>query len=126
MGLKIIRPLMTTDVQISVVPVVQRFFTEMEKSIPENTTYRIDAGKFLDDSGNKVEYFPPLNLNNSYFNVYINGFLQMEENFAYTAGEEGIGNLLITVPEGSEIPAGTPIILEVVNFEPVVNNSRKN
>jgi hypothetical protein len=42
----------------------------------------------------------------------------MDDNFAYTAGEEGIGNLLISIPDGSEIAAGTPIILEVINFNP--------
>lgn len=122
MGLKIIKPVMTSEAKITIFPTITRFFYEMEKSVSELTTFKIDAAKFLDDAGNTVQSLPPLSMNNSYFNVYINGFLQMDDNFAYTSGEEGIGNLLISVPDDAEINTGTPIIVEVVNYDPTVKN----
>lgn len=118
MGLKIIKLAVTSDTKIALSPTVTRFFYEVLEPLSQITTLRIDAAGFLDDSGHNVDSLPFLNLNNSYFNVYINGVLQMDDNFAYTAGEEGIGNLLISIPDGSEIAAGTPIILEVINFNP--------
>jgi hypothetical protein len=47
----------------------------------------------------------------------------MDDNFAYTSGEAGIGNLLISIPEGSVIAKGTPIVLEVINFNPTLKNT---
>lgn len=44
----------------------------------------------------------------------------MDENFSYTAGEYGIGSLLLSLPDDSEIPKGTPIIMETVNFHPEI------
>ncbi|MBU0940686.1 MAG: DUF4183 domain-containing protein [Bacteroidetes bacterium] len=85
------------------------------------STYKIDASAFFDDSGEVVQELPTLNLNNSYFNVYINGSLQMDENFAYTAGGEGVGSLLLSIPEESEILKDSPIIIEVVNFNPEIS-----
>ncbi|MDF2855973.1 MAG: hypothetical protein K0Q87_1824 [Neobacillus sp.] len=123
MGLKIIKPVFEAESKITLSPSVTHFFYELEQSIPEETMVKIDVAKFLDDTGTAVESFPSLKLNNSYLNVYINGVVQMEDNFAYTAGENGIGNLLITVPEGSDIVKGTPIIIEVINFDPTHNTS---
>ncbi|BBO00354.1 MULTISPECIES: DUF4183 domain-containing protein [Sporolactobacillus] len=120
MGLKIIKPVFEAKTSIALSPSVTRFFYELEQSVPEETVVKIDAAKFLDDTGAAVQSFPELELNNSYINVYINGVVQMEDNFAYTAGENGVGNLLITVPEGSTIAKGTPIIIEVANFDPVL------
>lgn len=37
---------------------------------------------------------------------------------AYTAGAAGVGSLAITVPAGSTILVGSPIVLEVTNFAP--------
>lgn len=121
MGLKIIKPVFEVKSSIKVSPSVTRFFYELEQSIPEETVVKIDAAKFLDDSGETVESFPVSELNNGYMNVSINGVVQMEDNFAYTAGEKGVGNLLITVPKGSDIAKGTPIIIEVINFDPMIN-----
>jgi hypothetical protein len=118
-GLKIIKPVFTAESEVTLSPTVVHFFYEIGQEIPEETIVKIDVAKFLDDAGEPVGSFPPLKLNNSYLNVFINGMVQMEDNFAYTAGESGIGNLMITVPEGSEIIKGTPIIVEVVNFDPV-------
>ncbi len=123
MGLKIIKLAVTAESKIATSPRITRFFYEILEPIRESNSLKIDAADFFDDSGNKVDSLPSLNMNNSYFNVYINGVLQMEENFAYTAGEEGVGNLLIFIPEGSEIAAGTPVILEVINFNPILQTT---
>lgn len=119
MALKIIKLAIVTPKQtVSTSPTVARYFFEVPETITEVTTYKINAADFLDDRGETAQSLPTLNLNNSYFNVYINGVLQMEENFSYTAGENGIGSLLLSLPDGSEIPKGTPIIMETVNFFP--------
>ena len=119
MALKIIKLAIVTPKQtVSTSPTVARYFFEVPETITEVTTYKINASDFLDDRGEAAQSLPTLNLNNSYFNVYINGVLQMEENFSYTAGEDGIGSLLLSLPDGSEIPKGTPIIMETVNFFP--------
>ena len=44
----------------------------------------------------------------------------MEENFSYTLWEDGIGSLLIYLPDYSNIHKGTPIIMETVNFHPEI------
>ncbi len=103
MSLKIIKLAVTSETKITTSPTVTRFFYEVLEPVSNINTLKIDTSHFLDDTGNKVSLLPSLNLNNSYFNIYINGVLQMDDNFAYTAGEEGIGNLLISIPEGSEI-----------------------
>lgn len=120
MGLKIIKSVSAMQNKIVVAPEISRFFYELDKNIGESTILKINAEDFLDDSGNKINLLPALNMMNSYFNVYINGILQMDEIFSYTSGEQGVGNLLISIPDGTEIELGTPIILEVVNFEPTV------
>lgn len=106
--------------RIVVAPEVSRFFYELDKTIGDSTIFKINAEEFLDDSGSIIDFLPALNLMNSYFNVYINGILQMDDIFSYTAGEHGVGNLLISLPDDTEIEQGTSIILEVVNFEPTV------
>jgi hypothetical protein len=121
MSLKIIKLSVTTETKFSISPAINRYFFETTTPILSGTTLKIDASNFVDDTGVEVVMFPPLNLNNSYFNVYINGVLQMDGNFAYTAGENGVGNLLVSVPEGSEIQEHVPIILEIVNFDPFSN-----
>lgn len=123
MGLKIIKLAITSETKIATSPTVSRFFYEVLEPLSQITSLKIDAANFLDDTGRNVHSLPSLNLNNSYFNVYINGVLQMDDNFAYTAGEQGIGNLLISIPEGSDIPVGTPIVLEVINFNPTLKTN---
>nr|WP_106779646.1 DUF4183 domain-containing protein [Lysinibacillus timonensis] len=120
MGLKIIKSVSAMPQNIILAPDISRFFYELKKNVPESSIFRINAEEFLDDTGSKVSSLPALNMMNSYFNVYINGILQMDDIFSYTAGERGIGNLLISVPDGSELDIGTSIVLEVVNFEPTV------
>ncbi|MRX74254.1 DUF4183 domain-containing protein [Bacillus lacus] len=123
MSRKIIKLAVTSDTQVSVVPSISCFFHEITENLHQGTDFKIEASQFLDDSGKNAESLPHLNPNNSYFNVYVNGIVQMADNFAYTAGEGDIGNLIISVPEESFIPAGTPVIIEVVNFKPVIHTT---
>ncbi|WP_232509688.1 DUF4183 domain-containing protein [Parageobacillus thermoglucosidasius] len=82
-------------------------------------TLTIDAANFLQDGGNPATELPTLATNNSYYNVYINGVLQMEGIATYTPGATGVGSLAINVPAGGDpIPANTPIVLEIVQFAP--------
>jgi len=122
LSLKIIKLAGMSNHKITALPTVTRLFHVVPKTIAEMNTHKIDASQFYDDAGEVVKELPTLNLNNSYFNVYINGALQMDENFAYTAGEEGIGSLLISIPEDSDIPKGSPIIVEVINFHPEISS----
>ncbi|QCR34291.1 DUF4183 domain-containing protein [Lysinibacillus sp. SGAir0095] len=122
MGLKIIKSVSAMQNKIVVAPEVSRFFYELKKNVGESSMLRINAEDFLDDSGNRIDSLPALNMMNSYFNVYINGILQMDDIFSYTSGGKGIGNLLVSLPEETEIELGTPIILEVINFEPTVKS----
>lgn len=117
MPLKIITIANNTQT-ITLSPLVTRLFHEVGKTLSGVTTYKINVKDFFNDAGEIVEELPELNLNNNYFHVFVNGVLQMDENFAYTAGEQGIGSLLISVPEETVIPAGTPIIVEIINFYP--------
>lgn len=121
LSLKIIKLALVPKQTVSIAPEVTRLFHEVTETIIEVSTYKIDASGFFDDRGEVVQNLPSLNMNNSYFNVYINGVLQMDDNFAYTAGEDGVGSLLISLPEDSEIPTGTPIIMEIINFHPEIN-----
>ncbi|MBK3494480.1 DUF4183 domain-containing protein [Viridibacillus sp. YIM B01967] len=86
------------------------------------STYKIGANDFLNDLGEVVEHLPELNLNNNYFHVFVNGVLQMDDIFAYTAGEQGIGSLIISIPEESQISAGSPVVVEIVNFHPKIGS----
>jgi hypothetical protein len=121
LSLKIIKLAGTPIQKISTLPTVTRLFHVVPETISEMSTHKIDTAQFFDDSGEAVQELPALNLNNSYFNVYINGLLQMDDNFAYTAGEEGIGSLLVSIPEESEITKGSPVIVEVINFNPEIS-----
>lgn len=78
----------------------------------------VTVNQFWTDTGADAVTLPDLTVNNSYFNVYINGVLQMEDLSTYTPGGTGVGQLEITVPAGSDIKINSPVVLEVVNFEP--------
>lgn len=121
LSLKIIKLAGTPNPKISLLPTVTRLFHVVPETISENSTHKIDTSEFFNDSGEVAQELPNLNMNNSYFNVYINGTLQMDDNFAYTAGEEGIGSLLISISEESDILKGSPIVLEVINFNPEIS-----
>ncbi len=121
LSLKIIKLAGTPNPKISLHPSITRLFHVVPETVSEISTHRIDTSQFFDDSGEVAKELPQLNMNNSYFNVYINGTLQMDDNFAYTAGEEGIGSLLISISEESDILKGSPVVLEVINFNPEIS-----
>lgn len=81
-------------------------------------TLTIDAADFFGDTGGAATALPALATDNIYYNVYINGVLQMAGLSTYTPGATGVGSLAITVPAGSSVLTGSPIVLEVVNFAP--------
>lgn len=120
MALRIIKLALEAPQTISTTPLVMRYFHEVPNSVKGLGTYKIGVEDFLDDTGEVAEELPLLNLNNNYFHVFINGVLQMDDNFSYTAGKQGIGSLIISIPEDSEISVGSPVILEIVNFFPEI------
>ncbi|OIJ18765.1 hypothetical protein BKP45_15905 [Anaerobacillus alkalidiazotrophicus] len=117
MPLRIMKLYVSATTETDVAPDVTRFFYETEANIT-NTTLSIDAADFEDDTGAAATALPELATDNSYYNVYINGVLQMEGISSYTAGATATGKLEITVGENETIPTGTPIVLEVTNFAP--------
>lgn len=42
----------------------------------------------------------------------------MDGIYVYTLGATGAGSVVITVPEAGSILAGSPIVLEIVNYTP--------
>ncbi|PEC19302.1 DUF4183 domain-containing protein [Bacillus cereus] len=96
-----------------------RFFYVTTAPTTAGNSLTIDAASFFQDDGSAVTTLPTLTANNSYFNVYVNGVLQMEGISAYTPGATGVGSLIVTVPAGAgTILTGTPVILEIVQFAP--------
>lgn len=119
MALKLMKLLVTASTSTNAVPTNTRFFNTTTSQTAAGTTLTIDAADFFDDAGAAVTTLPTLATNNSYFNVYINGVLQMEGISTYTPGATGVGSLAIAVPAGGDsIPTNTPVVLEVVNYAP--------
>jgi hypothetical protein len=111
--------LVTASTTTSVDPEQEKFFHVTTGETSAGTTLSIDTADFFDDAGAVATDLPVLNTDNSYFNVYINGVLQMEGISTYTPGATTEGSLDVDVPAGGDpILAGTPIVLEVVNFSP--------
>ncbi len=108
----------TANVTVDTSPTVERFFNEAASTITGAGTLTIAVGDFWTDTGADATTLPALATDNSYFNVYVNGVLQMEDLLAYTPGGTGVGQLIITVPAGSTIEQNTPIVLAITNFTP--------
>lgn len=102
---------------MTVTPVVQRFFHTVPTQVTEGT-HIIPVEDFETDAGDAATEFPELATDNSYYNVYINGVMQMGNLTTYVPGGSGTGQVSIVVGEEETIEPGTPIVLEVVNFEP--------
>ncbi len=110
------------DTSTEIEPTDNRFFYITTTQIDPEETLTIDAEDFFDDTGNEVTELPILIENNHFYNVFINGVLQMKGISTYTAGEEG--SLVIEVPENDKaILAGTPVVLEIVNYNPESTNN---
>ncbi|WP_071392799.1 DUF4183 domain-containing protein [Bacillus tuaregi] len=119
MALQLMKLLVTATTTTEIVPADTRFFHVTNALTAAGSTLTIDAASFFDDAGAEVTSLPTLAANNSYFNVYVNGVLQMEGISTYTPGATGVGSLAIDVPAGGgDIPADTPIVVEVLNYAP--------
>ncbi|RJE90534.1 DUF4183 domain-containing protein [Paenibacillus sp. 1011MAR3C5] len=91
------------------VPTVNRYFYIPSSDIDLSAPVVIPANLFTDDSGNPINLFPVLGMN-SYNNLFINGILQ--EGNTYSLNPIALN----FNPQGSIIYAGSPIILEIVQF----------
>lgn len=105
-------------------PADTRFFYVTTGETAAGATLTIDAAAFSDDTGTAVVTLPTLANNNSYFNVYLNGVLQMEGISTYTPGATGVGKLEVAVPAGGQpILADTAVVVEVMNYTPTTTNT---
>lgn len=118
MPLQIMKLAIAASTTVTTSPDVTKFFYTLTSTLTGPTTLTIDAADFFDDTGTAVTTLPALTANNSYFNVYINGVLQMEGLSVYTPGATTVGSLAVNVPAGSDLLVGSPIVLEIVNFTP--------
>ena len=107
----------TTSVETG--PQLQKFFHVTTTETAAGSTLTINVDNFFDDPGAAATELPDLAANNSMYNVYVNGVLQMQDLTTYTPGTSGTGSLAIDVPAGGPpILANSPIVLEVLNFDP--------
>ena len=119
MALQLMKLLVTATTTTTVGPTPEKFFHVTTAETPAGSTLSIDTADFFDDAGTAATDLPALATDNSYFNVYINGILQMEGILTYTPGATTVGSLDIDVPAGGDpILQSTPIVLEVVNYSP--------
>lgn len=119
MPLQLMKLVVTASTTTNVVPQDQRFFYVTTAETAPGSTLTIDAADFFQDDGSAVTELPALSADNSYYNVYVNGVLQMGGLSTYTPGATTVGSLSINVPAGGDsILADTPIVLEVVNYSP--------
>jgi hypothetical protein len=119
MALQLMKLLVTATTTTEVVPTPEKFFHVTTGETAAGSSLSIDTADFFKDDGAAATNLPTLATNNSYFNVYINGVLQMEGNSTYTPGATAVGSLNFAVPAGGDpILANTPIVLEVVNYAP--------
>ncbi|MEK4381744.1 DUF4183 domain-containing protein [Aeribacillus sp. FSL K6-2848] len=119
MPLQLMKLVVTASTTTNVVPQDQRFFYVTTAETAPGSMLTIDAADFFQDDGSAVTELPALSADNSYYNVYVNGVLQMGGLSTYTPGATTVGSLSINVPAGGDsILADTPIVLEVVNYSP--------
>jgi hypothetical protein len=124
MAIQLMKLNVTVSTSTVTTPTDTRFFYVTDAQTDPENTLTIDAADFFDDDGAAVVTLPTLTADNSYFNVYVNGVLQMEGINTYTPGATGVGQLEIAVPAGGEpILAQTPVVLEVMNYAPVSTNT---
>lgn len=122
MALQLMKLQITASSTVSVDPTPEKFFYVTTGETAAGTTLSIDTADFFDDSGAAATDLPTLATDNSYYNVYINGVLQMGGLSTYTPGATTVGSLDIDVPAGGDpIITGSPVVLEVVNYTPTSN-----
>lgn len=119
MALQLMKLQITASSTIETAPQQQRYFYVTTADTAAGGTLSIDAASFFDDAGQAVVTLPDLAVNNSIYNVYINGIIQMDGISTYTPGATAVGSLAINVPTGGEpIISNSPIVLEIINFDP--------
>lgn len=118
MPLKIMKLAIEATSLISVNPLITRLFYEVPAALEGPTELTIDPASFWTDTGGAATVLPVLTAENSSFEVFINGVLQMEDISTYTPGATGVGSLVLTIPDGSSILAGSPVVLVVTNYAP--------
>lgn len=119
MALQLMKLQIGGTITTNVEPNAASFFNVTTTDTAAGSTLTIDAASFFQDDGSAITELPPLATDNSYFTVYINGVAQMESLSTYTPGATGVGSLAIAVPAGGDpIIAGSPVVLQVVNFTP--------
>ncbi|MGQ7169346.1 DUF4183 domain-containing protein, partial [Escherichia sp. R-CC3] len=110
MALQLMKIAATGSTVTTTDPDDSRFFYVTTAPTTAGNTLTIDAASFFDDNGTAVTTLPTLATNNSYFNVYVNGVLQMEGISTYTPGATGVGSLAIAVPVGADtVLTDTPV-----------------
>lgn len=124
MPLQLMKIVVSVTTAVETAPAPERFFYVTTTETAAGATLTIDAADFFNDSGAAATALPALASDNSMYNVYVNGVLQMDGISVYTSGATAVGSLVINVPdEGEVILADSPIVLEVVNFVPVATNT---
>ncbi|WP_147534298.1 DUF4183 domain-containing protein [Bacillus marasmi] len=94
---------------VKITPAVKRFFYICEEDIDLSVKQLIPANNFTNDQGILVTGFP-YKKPNGYNNLFINGLMQ--QGSIYSISTKG---LTINAVSGT-IFAGTPIIIEMVDF----------
>lgn len=123
MALRLLKLNVEVTSTVDVNPVVTRFFYVTDEETAPGGTLTIMRSEFFDDTGEALTTeLPSLEEDNSYYNVYVNGVLQMGDLSSFTpdvADPSTDPVLTIQVPLAGDGPllGGTPIVLEVVNFE---------
>lgn len=121
---KLMKLNVTVSTSTVTAPAITRFFYDTTSQTAAGATLTVDAADFLDDNGTAVVTLPALTTDDSYFNVYLNGVLQMESICTYTPGATTVGKLEVAVPAGGEpILSDTPLVVEVMNYVPVSTNT---
>ncbi|MBB6730422.1 DUF4183 domain-containing protein [Cohnella zeiphila] len=119
MALQLMKLFVGAATTTAVGPDSSKYFYVTTADTAAGATLTIDAGSFFDDSGAAVTELPALEAGNSYFQVSVNGVLQMDGISTYTPGAAGTGSLAVAVPAGgSAIVTGTPVVLELATFAP--------
>ncbi|MED3038484.1 DUF4183 domain-containing protein [Bacillus tropicus] len=118
MALQLMKLVLEATTSVNVDPEATKYFYVSPTETAAGASLTIDAALFFDHTGNAVTTLIDSTAANSYVNVYVNGVLQMDGIYTYTAGSTGVGSLVVNVPTGGNpILAGTPIIVEVVTID---------
>jgi hypothetical protein len=99
---------------VTIIPSVNRYFYIPSSDLVLSAPVAIPANLFTDDTGNSITVFPSISTN-SYNNLFINGILQ--EGNAYNVNPIALN----FNPQDNIIYAGSPIILEILQFFALVS-----